>query len=228
MALDKKSLVLIIVSSLLIVAYNILFFLGLKYGMAGAGGVLVTSINPIFTFMLSLVIFKVRITAKEIVGLALGLIAGLVLLGVWNPANLLVSGNIIFLVASFIWAFITLSGGEIQKKTSLFVYSFYMYGFSSLILFFLSIPYGLTEIFKMDNVFWINIIYLSVLSTVFATSVFFLGSKKLSANRTSSFILLVPLFAVAVSFIVLGETPKITTVIGGLLAICGIYLINRK
>jgi drug/metabolite transporter (DMT)-like permease len=221
-----KSAVLTAVSSLLMVSYNILFFLGLKHGSAGAGGVLVTSINPVFTFLLSLLIFKTGISARETIGLSLGLVAGVILLGIWNIDNLFMSGNMIFLSASIVWAFLTLTVSEIQKNTSIFVYSFYMYGLSSLILFFISIPYGLTDISRMDGIFWINIVYLSVISTVFATSIFFIGSKRLSANRASSFMLLVPVFAVIISFFILGENPRISTVIGGIVAICGIYLMN--
>jgi drug/metabolite transporter (DMT)-like permease len=228
--IDKKGLLLAIISSVLLTVYNYLFFKGLKTGLAGAGGVLVTSINPLFTFTLSLIILKIKIKLKEIIGLILGLSAGLVLLGIWklNFDDLFASGNLIFLSASFIWAFVTLLSGEIQKKVSIFVYSFYVYGFSSVIIFILSIPYGIGDIFKMDYIFWLNIIYLSIASTVFATSIFFVSSKKMSANKASSFILLVPVFAVLTSFIILNEKPGLATIIGGTLAIIGIYLINRK
>ena len=228
LSIDKKSLLLTMLASVFVVAYNILFFLGLEVGMAGAGGVLVTSINPIFTFLLSLIIFRTAISLKEIIGLVLGLTAGLILVGIWNINNLFVSGNLIFLIASAIWSVITITGAEVQKKNSLFTYSFYLYGMSSLMMLPFAIPSGLMDIFKADHVFWLNVLYLSVISTVFATSVFFFSSKKISANRASSFILLVPVFALGVSFLVLGEIPNLPTIIGGIMAICGTYLINRK
>ncbi len=230
LVIDRKTLVLILFSSVLVVSYNILFFLALKTGLAGAGGVLVTSINPVFTFLLSMIIFKKRISIRESAGFLLGLAGGLVLLQIWdtNPAKLFASGNLIFIMASLVWALLTITGGEVQKKVSIFVFSFYMYGISSVMEFFIALPFGIKEIFRADWLFWLNFFYLSIISTVFATSVYFLSSKKISANRTSSFILLVPLFAVVISFFVLKEIPKISTIIGGILSMAAIYLINRK
>jgi drug/metabolite transporter (DMT)-like permease len=227
--IGMHTFILILLSSLLLVSYNILFFFGLKTGLAGAGGVLVTTINPIFTFLFSMIIFKKKITKKEIGGLFLGFAGGLVLLEVWNTNfdKLFASGNLIFITASLIWAILTISGGEIQKKTSIFVFSFYLYGISSLVEFFVALPFGLKNVMHMNFYFWFNIFYLSIISTFFATSIYFFSSRKISANKTSSFILLVPIFAVVISFFVLNEIPKISTITGGVLAMAAIYLINK-
>ena len=228
--IDKKTLIMILLSSVLVVLYNILFFFGLKIGLAGAGGVMVTSINPIFTFLLSLIIYKKNIKTKELFGLILGLAGGLILLEVWNisPAKLFASGNLIFIIASLIWSLLTITSGESQKKISIFVFSFYMYGISSVIEFFIALPFGMQDVFHMNWFFWLNIFYLSIVSTAFATSIYFISTKKITANKTSSFILLVPIFAVIISFFVLKEIPKFSTIVGGILAMTAIYLINKK
>ena len=228
--IDRKTFLLILLTSLLVVSYNILFFLALKTGLAGAGGVLVTSINPIFTFLLSMIIFKKKISGKEIAGLILGFAGGLVLLEVWNTnlGKLFASGNLIFIIASLIWALLTISGGEIQKRTSIFVFSFYLYGISSVIEFFVALPFGMQNIMHLNFFFWLNMFYLSIVSTFFATSIYFFSSRKISANKTSSFILLVPIFAVLISYFVLNEVPKISTITGGVLAMAAIYLINKS
>ena len=228
--IDRKTFLMIFLASMFIVAYNIMFFFGLKVGFAGAGGVLVTSINPVFTFLLSLIIYKKHIHTKESFGLLLGLAGGLIMLQIWNisSGNLFASGNLIFVIASLIWSLLTVCSGEAQKKTSIFVFSFYMYGISSVIEFFIAIPFGINDAFHMNWFFWINIFYLSIVSTFFATSIYFISSKKITANRTSSFMLLVPVFAVVISFFILNEIPKISTIAGGALAMIAIYLINRK
>jgi drug/metabolite transporter (DMT)-like permease len=230
LSVDKRTFILITASSLLLILYITLFFLGLQLGMAGAGGVLANCIIPIFTFLLSLIFLKKKIVLKEIIGLILGFSAGLILLEIWNTgyAKLFNSGNIFFIIASFIWALITIISGEVQKKLSIFVFSFYMYGIATVIWFFLALPFEPQKVFNMDSVFWINILYLSVISTFGANSIYFFSSKKISASKTSSFLLLVPLFAVIISFFVLGEIPKTYTIAGGVLTMISIYLINKK
>ncbi len=230
LSVDKKTLMLILAGSLLLILYITLFFTGLQSGMAGAGGVLVNCINPIFTFLLSLIFFKKKITLKEIIGLILGFAGGLVLLEIWSIGfdKLLSSGNLFFIIASVTWSLITIISGEVQKKVSIFVFSFYMYGIASVIWFFIALPFEPQNALNMDLTYWINILYLSVVSTFFANSIYFFSSKKISANKTSSFILLVPFFAVIISFFILDEIPKIYTIAGGILAMISIYLINKK
>jgi drug/metabolite transporter (DMT)-like permease len=230
LSVDKRTLLLTVICSLLLILYITLFFLGLQLGMAGAGGVLVNCIIPIFTFLLSLVFFKKNIALKDIIGLVLGFIAGLILLEVWNTGfdKLFNSGNFFFIIAAFVWALITIISGEIQKKLSIFVFSFYMYGIATVIWFFIALPYEPQKVFSMDMGFWINIFYLSVISTFVANSVYFFSSKKISASKTSSFLLLVPFFAVIISFFILDEIPGIYTIAGGILAMISIYLINKK
>ena len=114
--------------------YNQLFFRGLKNGLAGAGGVLVTTTNPLFTYAFWIILYKKQLKAGAIIGLILGLIGGLVLLEIWRISldALLLSGNLFFIIASIIWAFITLTSQETQKRTGFLTYCFYLYGLSSL------------------------------------------------------------------------------------------------
>ncbi len=228
--IDVKTLALIAGGALVVTGYNLLFFAGLSAGLPGAGGVLVTSINPVFTFLIASILFRKSIRARDIIGMALGVTGGLVLLEVWrlSAGDLLSSGNLIFIAASVLWAVLTIISGEAQKRVSIFVYSFYLYGIASLLSFFIALPFGIEKAFRPDPVFWINIVYLSVITSFCATSIYFFASKKLSAGRASSFNLFVPFFAVMGSWLVLGEIPRPVTVIGALCAMLAIYLINGQ
>ncbi|MBN2354454.1 MAG: DMT family transporter [Spirochaetales bacterium] len=210
--------------------YSYLFFRGLEPGQAGLGGVLVTSLNPVFTFLLSLALFRMRIGAGRIIGLALGVAGGLVILEIWNisPASLLSSGNLVFIIGSVVWSILTIVSGEAQKRATIFAFGFFMYGFSSLFGLPFALAAGLADVVKLDLGFWLNILYLGAASTFFATSVFFYAARKLTAGRASSFSLFTPVFAVVSSYFVLGEIPTVFTITGGVIAMIGIYLINRK
>jgi drug/metabolite transporter (DMT)-like permease len=225
-----KSLLFSAAAGALMNLYSYLFFWGLEPGQPGLGGVLVTSCNPVFTFLLSLAFFRKRIGAREIVGLALGVAGGLVILEIWSVslARLLASGNLIFIIGSVVWSLLTIVSGEAQRRTTIFAFGFYMYGFSSLLGLPFALPFGLADALRLDLGFWLNLVYLGAASRFFATSVYFYAAKKISAGRASSFSLFTPLFAVVSSYVVLGEIPTIFTILGGLIAMIGIYLINRK
>ena len=228
--IDLKSFLLVTGGAVVMCGYNLLFFAGLSTGLSGAGGGLVTSINPVFTFIIAAALYRKAVRPRDVIGMVLGLAGGLVLLEVWHlsPADLLSSGNLIFIIASVLWAVLTIISGASQKRLSLFVYSFYLYGIASCVSFFIALPFGMEKAFRPDPLFWGNIIYLSVITSFCATSVYFLASRRLSAGRASSFNLFVPLFAVMGSWLVLGEVPRSVTVVGAVCAMVAIYLINGR
>ena len=61
----------------------------------------------------------------------------------------------------------------------------------------------------------------------FATSVYFIGVEKLGTNEVSSFIFLVPFFAIIFSIIFLEEKVHITTIIGVILTIIAVKILNN-
>ncbi len=209
--------------------YLYFFFKGLKYGFAGAAGVLVTSMMPLVTFTLSIFIFKKTPTGRDLFGLALGLAGGGVLLQAWTfDGRIFSGGNVYFLLCSVLWATLTISSEKAGELISPVLFSVLTYGFSAALFFFLALPYGMRNILRQDTVFWLNMLYLGVISSTFATTVYFFASSRLSSNRASSFVFLVPSFAVILSWIFLGEIPKMPTIAGGLIAVSATYIINKN
>lgn len=219
---------LVVLGSVLMVIYNLLFFIGLKTGLAGAGGVLVTTLAPLFTFFLTIFIFKKRTQRKELLGLALGFFGGLILIKIWqfDLQEMLLSGNLFFLFAALTWSFLTIISQKSNKYMQALVFSFYIFALSSILKFFLAFDKGILDVFNLSLIFWSNIIFLSVIATTFATTIYFYASSKLGAEQAGSFMFLVPISSVGISWLVLGEIPKITTLVGGALTIFAVYLIN--
>src|SRR5690349_22269467 len=100
--IQKKGLFDLIMAALMISLYTFLFFKGLVTGKAGAGGVLVTVLNPIVSYAIMLIMTRRRPTKNETIGLVLGAIAGIILTKLFtDPGSMLQAGNIYFLCASF-------------------------------------------------------------------------------------------------------------------------------
>ncbi len=213
---------------LLLFLYNMCFFSGLHNGLPGAGGVLVTTMNPILTYLLTVIIFRKKSRLIQIAGLLLGFAGGLVMLEIWkvSMSDLLQSGNLVFLLGSLLWAFITLISSHLQKQIHFIIYSFYVYAFSALFAFVFTLAGGDLFTAPNDSSFWLNIIYLSVIVTALATTYYFLCTSKLGSRRASSFIFAVPVSAVISSWIIIGEVPTLPTIIGGVLAAAAVFIIN--
>ncbi|MDY5615351.1 MULTISPECIES: DMT family transporter [unclassified Helicobacter] len=226
--INTENLKFLLVAACLNGIYSIFFFMGLNYGSAGKGGVLVTTLIPIFAYLLAYFFSRKEnksIKANEILGLGIGIISGICLLDLGGFEELFGKFNTFFLFCALDWAILTLVCQRIRIHP--LAINFYITFLSMLFyspLFFFK-PQML-EIFHYDMKFWSMIFVVAVLSTAIGTSIYYMGIAKLGATRASSYQLLVPAMALGSSYLILGEIPSLLTIFGGILAIFATYLIN--
>lgn len=230
MKIAKKAVLWLALSGFIMVLYNLGYFIGLQYGLASAGGVLVTTLNPIFTYFVTSVILKHKSKKIQIAALFIGLTGGAVMLEVWTLSldQLLKSGNLFFLAASLVWVFLTMVSHKLQKVIHFIPYSFYTYAFAAFISLVFSVITGNITSVPVEGSFWLQILYLSVLTTALATTYYFIATSRLGSRKASSFIFTVPVSAVLISWLVLNEVPAVSLIIGGCLAVAAVFLINYK
>ena len=220
---------LLAAAGVLMILYNQFFFLGLRYGLAGKGGVMVTSLNPVFTFLMGAAIFRYPVLRVQLIGILLGISGGFLLTEPWNHSLLefVKSGNLYFISAAAVWALLTLLAGRImQRGIGLIAYNFYLYLFAWLISVPLVLDNAPFQFSQYSLGFWLNIIYLSYFSTTIGATLYFLATRRLGPAKASSFTFLVPVVAVLISWAVLGEVPRLFTILGGTSAMSAVYLIN--
>jgi drug/metabolite transporter (DMT)-like permease len=230
MFITKNGFFNLTAAAVMISLYTFLFFKGLTVGKPGAGGVLVTVLNPIITYAMTLVWSRRKPTRNEFFGLALGLIAGIILLRLMTEADeIFKAGNIYFLLASFSWAILTRFTATAARYGSSLTFSLWMYGISTVVMFLLS-GFGSTQaVFRQaDLTFWGNLFFSATITTSLATTFYFVATSKIGASKASSFIFMVPFSAALGSWIFLGEVIELHTVIGGLLGIAAVYILNKK
>ena len=228
--IDGSALKYLFLASITNCAYSIMFFIGVNYGAAGKGGVLVTTLTPVFVYLLTYWIHKIQNNPKmmrgnEILGLTLGIIAGICLLDLGNLSVLFSKSNVFFVLCALDWAVLTLICQRVRIHP--IAINFYITLFSVLlsspIFFFES---AMLDIFSFDARFWTMLFVVSVLSTAIGTSIFYMGVAQIGAEKASSYQLLVPLIALVTSYFILDEIPSLLTLFGGGIAIFAIYLIN--
>jgi len=227
---NSKGLFDLITASVLMSIYTFLFFKGLTAGKAGAGGVLVTVLNPILSYGLMLLMTRRKPTRHETLGLLLGLLAGAILLRLLTEADKVFNaGNIYFLLAALVWAVLSIFTSRASRYGSTVAFSFYLYGICTVLMFLLAGWGGAQTTFaKAGLVFWGNLFFSATITTSLATTLYFVATSRLGASQASSFIFLVPISAALGSWIFLDEIPQLNTITGGLLGIVAVYVLNRK
>ena len=217
----------ILIPSLLFFFYNIAFFKGTHYGLAGKGGVLVTTLNPLCTILIMSLINK-KIINREFVGMFFGIIGGFIIMNLHNEgiANILNINNIYFIICAITWGIMTISISYAQKYIDPYMFICLCYFFTMII----SLPFiNLSEIDvnKLDFRFYLNFILVSIGAMSFGTSIYIYTTPILGPTKVSVFIFSVPFIAMGTANLFLNEPFTINIIIGGMLSLLSIYIVNK-
>jgi drug/metabolite transporter (DMT)-like permease len=226
--INLKSFILVLVASVVMIAYMKCFFLGTKFGTASLGGALVTTMIPINTFIIMALFFGRKIEKKDIFALILGALGVFTMLNIWSFSHeeIFSQKNIYFVLASILWPILTIVSSK-ATKISPMVFTFYMYVITTIMVmvFFVDVPNISYK--EFDWIFWLNVLSISIISTTFATTLYFVGIEKLGTNEVSSFIFLVPLFAIILSVIFLKENISLSIIVGTILTLIAVKILNN-
>jgi len=225
---NLAALKFIVGSSVLNIAFMVSSFMGIKYGYAGAGSVIITTFSPIMTFLLVAILFRNRLQTRQYFGLLLGLIGGYILLELNNFSLFLNSSNLYFLLCALIWAGVTLLSQHSQNHIHPIYYSFAISLIATTVTFFYAKDSDLLRVFYQGAQFWSAMIYLAVFGQTIATTIFFISSGRLGSEKTSSFMFLVPLFALFSAWLILDEPIQVHIIIGGAISMLAVYFINKR
>lgn len=228
--INRQGLIFTFVCSLFLIAYNEMFFTGLINGMASVGGLLVTTLIPVFTFIIVSMANRTAPRTKETAGLLLGVFGAMIIMRIWDMdiEKLFLSGNIYFLTAAFLWAMLTYLGGFVKKYTNVFTYSFYLFLFTTVLDSLMIFAKGYSFEVPTTFIFWLNITLLAVGATTFGSTLFFIAAARIGSQKTSSFVYLVPVNALVMSWVFLKEPIHVNMLIGGVFVFSAVYLINKK
>ena len=227
--LDLKTSILILFASFFLVLYSIFMFWGVEHGTVSLGGSMVPSMIPIITYIFVAILNKKTISLKHSFALILGVFGVLNMINIYQFSieAIFSKDNIYFIIASTLWAIITIITAK-SIKINAFVFTTYTYIISSATLYIFYIDSSIfVKILEFDTIFWFNMFVITILSTTFATSIYFFGAAKYGAKEVSSFVFLVPASAIIIGNIFLDEKIEFTTIIGVILAMIAIYILNN-
>ena len=221
---------IILLCSLAFLLYNYFFFTATNLGLAGTGGVLVTTTNPIITMVLMSIINKNKLSSNELIGIIFGVIGGCLIIDVWNLGFLQIfnNGNIYFILCAITWSLLTIFIANFSDKSQSINFTFWVYiGVVIIMTPFMNLN-KILNIFSLGFEFWIHFLIVSVGALSFGTTIYFVASQKLGPKKSSSFIFTVPISAMLTGIIVLNEKLTISTFLGCCLTIIAVLIINKN
>jgi len=214
-----------------ITLYNIFFMYGIKYTTASHSALFI-SLSPLFAVLLQAGTGKERLTR----GIALGLLLAstgvyLVISGRHGGFSFTASGltgDLLTLCASVLWALYTLKSKPLLEKYSAVTITAYSMAAGSILL----LPIGLHELFRqswtaISPQSWAAFGFSAIVSAGIAFSLWYQGVRRLGVTRTIAYHYLVPFVAVVFAVLFLGERITLLQVAGGIAIIGGVALVQR-
>jgi drug/metabolite transporter (DMT)-like permease len=212
--------------------YSYFFFTGLQTIAAGRAALIVASI-PVCISIISSLFYKEPFGPLRIVGAATSLIGVSVVIADGNPLHLLSGGvsrgdfMILGCVAS--WTAYTLGGRSVMQSVVPLTAVTWSSIFGTILLFPAALSGGLLgDIVTARPLDWGCLIYLGVLATALAYYWYYQAISIIGASRSGIFINTVPVFAVLMGFLLLGEPLHYSLLTGGVMVVTGVYLTNKR
>jgi len=209
-----------------IVAYNLFFFAGMRYTTASRASLIIAN-NPIGIMLGAWLIFGEKLGRRQLGGIALSLAGAMLVVLDRHDAGgasgrfgeLLIFGC----VAS--WVTYTMLARKVLARLAPLVATTYSTLAGMLILVVCAAPFASVEKLRAIPLgVWVACVFIGLCATTLAFTWFLDGVAALGASRAGQFINLVPVFAVCLSVLMLGERPSVMSLAGGLLVICGLLL----
>ncbi len=226
---DKIGYLYMLAAGALTSLFNYLFFAGLSHGQAGYGGTMVTALAPLLTYFMSIVIFGITITTRQIIALTIGIFGASILLRIPSEGfEFLNIESSYFLGCALVWSLVTIVSQKATKRADPMFYTVIVFGITTFINMLFALPHHPFDFGAYDVVFWWTILFIGVIPGTFSTALFFLSAGKVGAHRTGVFMFIVPVGAIISSWIVYGETLALSTLVGCLLAFVAVVLFNIK
>jgi drug/metabolite transporter (DMT)-like permease len=230
LALPRSAWLWTVLAAAALAGYNLLFLGAMQHGPGGYGGVLVPTLNPLFAFLISGLFLSHRFDARALAGVALGIVGGVVqIIGPeFRFDAFLRPENVLLVAAALAYALLTQFSAPAQKTVSVFRFSFW----TSLLCTVFLVPFswnsGPLAFGSLHADFWVDVLYLALIAGTFGQTLYFEGARRIGAARGSSFAFLVPVSALVLAWIFLGEQPAWTSIVGGTLSVAAVLLVQSR
>ena len=186
----------------------------------------INALAPAITAIVAYFMFNEKI--KVIGWISMGIsFCGILILTLWNGTLTVNKGIIYMLIGCILLSLYNISQRYLTKKYSSFDVSMYSMLIGGILLVAYS-PNSVENIFSISFNSLILIIYMSVFPSIIS---YFFWTKAFEiakhTTEVTSFMFVTPVLATLMGIIILGDIPKLSTLIGGIVIISGMIIFNK-
>jgi drug/metabolite transporter (DMT)-like permease len=209
-----------------ITIYNICFFMASKYATVIKSSLFI-AINPVLITLLSHYFLKEKIGKKHIIGMIVALFGVVIIITNGQLMRIVQLDfqfiDLVLLMAVITWSLYSVLGKVALQKFNAVVSTTYAIGFGTLFL----VPFVIGELSVevLTNATpsaWIAVLHMSVFVTVVSFILYYNGIKEIGAAKASVFINVMPLSAVILATVMLGEVFTLPYILGAIFVIGGV------
>ena len=212
--------------------YNVCFFTGLQFVEAGRAAVIIAC-NPVFIALFSALLFKEKLRPPAIAGIFLSVAGALTVISRGRPDQLWSGGfgrgEALIFGCVVSWVTFSLIGKKVLSGLTPLVSILYAAALGCLALLYPALHEGMADQFAATSTrAWLAIVYLGFFGTALGFVWYYQGIKAIGPTRAGLFINFVPISAVVLAFVSLGEPITPSRVIGTRFVVCGGTLTNHS
>ncbi|WP_338970099.1 DMT family transporter [Fusobacterium nucleatum] len=186
----------------------------------------INALAPAITAIVAYFIFNEKIKLIGWLSMSISF-CGILILTLWDGVLTVNKGILYMLAGCLLLSLYNISQRYLTKKYSSFDVSMYSMLIGGILLVIYS-PSSITNMFSISFTSLILIIYMSIFPSIIS---YFFWTKafELAKNTTevTSFMFVTPVLATLMGIIILGDIPKLSTLIGGVVIILGMILFNK-
>ena len=230
---EIKDFKLIIICAIFGMGLNMITALNGLYNSTPINSSIITTLAPIFIFLISVILLKEKISKRKYTGVFIGFIGTLTLIllnekSLENAPNINL-GNFYLFINSISYALYFVLVKPLTEKYNMITIMKWLFLFSI----FINMPFGLVEFMQVEWVEINNTSFIKIFYVVFCTTflVYLLNLyalKNLKATTVGMFIYLQPVIGILFAIYRGADKLTIPDISSVLLVFAGVYLVSKK
>jgi drug/metabolite transporter (DMT)-like permease len=209
-----------------ITVYQVALSYGERSVSAGAASILVATV-PCFTAILAAIFLRERVRLLGWLGIAISFVGVvIVVLGEGSGLSFATDALLILLASVAESMYFVLQKPYLKRYTGIELATYTIWA-ATLFMFVYS-PSLLQQMQAASLVATLSIVYLGIFPAAVAYLAWSYALARMSASNTSSFLYVIPIFAILLAWPLLNEIPSLLSLVGGVVVIMGVALVNVR
>ncbi len=234
--IPKKNLYIMIGIGVVLAAHFLLWITSLKLTSVASSVILVTA-HPVLVGPFAHFFMKEKLSIINTIGIAISVIGVIILVygnyGFTSMGIDTLEGNILALLGGIAAGIYILGGRRIRKTVSVTSYATIVYSVATLVLFIITLIYGLisqNEFFNVELRDLGIILLMAIIAGIFGHTLYNWSLKHVRASLASVSLLGEPIGSTTLALMLpwIQQIPSEYTILGGSFILSGIYLNTRK